>query len=218
MSIRLRTAGDVLRPSFKVSAFASAPLLYPHAQRLPTLSALRWRRGARGAGRRLGTFGAHGLRSLSTMPRSPGGRPRCSTRCGHAIGLVALGAARLPRSLLPAAMLAAGTVIFAGTLYAIALGGPRWLGAVTPVGGSLMTLGWLMLAWRVLRGAPADCEAGGARGRLPSNRSAASCRSNGPRGGDRAERGPLDPHGDDGRGGRSGGPGSGRTHPARCKP
>jgi uncharacterized membrane protein YgdD (TMEM256/DUF423 family) len=36
----------------------------------------------------------------------------------------------------------------------MALGGPRWLGAVTPVGGSLMILGWLVLAWRVLRAAP----------------------------------------------------------------
>jgi len=69
----------------------------------------------------------------------------------HAVGLVALGAARLSRSLLPAAMLASGTVIFAGTLYAMALGGPRWLGAVTPVGGSLMILGWLVLAWQVVR-------------------------------------------------------------------
>jgi len=72
----------------------------------------------------------------------------------HATGLIALGAARLPRSLLPAVLLTAGTIIFAGTLYAMALGGPRWLGAVTPVGGSLMIAGWLVLAWRVLRSTP----------------------------------------------------------------
>ena len=42
-------------------------------------------------------------------------------------------------------------MIFAGTLYLMALGGPRWLGAVTPIGGSLMILGWIVLAWQVLR-------------------------------------------------------------------
>jgi uncharacterized membrane protein YgdD (TMEM256/DUF423 family) len=44
-----------------------------------------------------------------------------------------------------------GTVIFAGTLMGLALGGPRWLGAVTPVGGSLMILGFLIFAWQASR-------------------------------------------------------------------
>lgn len=35
-----------------------------------------------------------------------------------------------------------GTAIFAGTLYAMALGAPRWLGAVTPVGGVTLLIGW----------------------------------------------------------------------------
>lgn len=40
-----------------------------------------------------------------------------------------------------------GAAIFAGTLYLMALGGPRWLGAVTPIGGSLMIAAWLWAAW-----------------------------------------------------------------------
>jgi uncharacterized membrane protein YgdD (TMEM256/DUF423 family) len=48
-------------------------------------------------------------------------------------------------------MLAAGTMIFSGTLYAMALGGPRWLGAVTPIGGVLIIAGWAWLAWAVAR-------------------------------------------------------------------
>lgn len=44
-----------------------------------------------------------------------------------------------------------GTVIFCGTVAALALGGPRWLGAVTPVGGSLMILGFLLFAWQSSR-------------------------------------------------------------------
>ena len=47
----------------------------------------------------------------------------------------------------------AGSTIFAGTLYAMALGGPRGLGAVTPIGGVLLILGWAALAWTALTGA-----------------------------------------------------------------
>ena len=41
----------------------------------------------------------------------------------------------------------AGVVLFSGSLYAMALGAPRWLGAVTPVGGILFLIGWAVLAW-----------------------------------------------------------------------
>ena len=44
-----------------------------------------------------------------------------------------------------------GTIVFCGTVAALALGGPRWLGAVTPVGGSLMILGFLLFAWQASR-------------------------------------------------------------------
>jgi uncharacterized membrane protein YgdD (TMEM256/DUF423 family) len=42
-------------------------------------------------------------------------------------------------------------VIFAGSLYAMALTGLRTLGMVTPIGGTLMIAGWLLLAWRLAR-------------------------------------------------------------------
>ena len=41
-----------------------------------------------------------------------------------------------------------GAAIFAGTLYAMAIGAPRWFGAITPIGGVLMIAGWLWLAWQ----------------------------------------------------------------------
>ncbi|KTT73419.1 DUF423 domain-containing protein [Sphingomonas sanguinis] len=44
-----------------------------------------------------------------------------------------------------------GAAIFAGTLYAMAFGAPRWLGAITPIGGTILIGGWLWLAWS-LRG------------------------------------------------------------------
>ncbi|CAN5423010.1 DUF423 domain-containing protein [soil metagenome] len=52
----------------------------------------------------------------------------------------------------PAWLFVAGGALFAGTLYLMALGLPKWLGAVTPVGGALLIGGWLCLAWRVRNG------------------------------------------------------------------
>jgi uncharacterized membrane protein YgdD (TMEM256/DUF423 family) len=40
-----------------------------------------------------------------------------------------------------------GVALFSGTLYAMALGAPRWLGAITPLGGLSLIVGWLALAW-----------------------------------------------------------------------
>jgi len=44
-----------------------------------------------------------------------------------------------------------GSLIFSGTLFGLALGGPRWLGAVTPIGGTLMIVGFLLFAWAALK-------------------------------------------------------------------
>ncbi len=44
-----------------------------------------------------------------------------------------------------------GSLLFSGSLYALALGAPRWLGPVTPLGGLCFLIGWLLLliaAWR----------------------------------------------------------------------
>jgi uncharacterized membrane protein YgdD (TMEM256/DUF423 family) len=45
-----------------------------------------------------------------------------------------------------------GGALFAGTLYLMALGLPKWLGAITPIGGMLLIVGWLWLAWQAVRG------------------------------------------------------------------
>jgi uncharacterized membrane protein YgdD (TMEM256/DUF423 family) len=41
----------------------------------------------------------------------------------------------------------AGVLLFSGSLYALAFGAPRWVGAVTPLGGLSFLAGWLTLAW-----------------------------------------------------------------------
>jgi len=47
--------------------------------------------------------------------------------------------------------LLAGSLIFSGTVAVLALGGPRWLGAVTPLGGTLLIVGFLLFAWAALK-------------------------------------------------------------------
>ena len=47
----------------------------------------------------------------------------------------------------PAILFVAGGFVFAGSLDLMALGLPRWLGAVTPIGGAGLIAGWLWLAW-----------------------------------------------------------------------
>ena len=44
----------------------------------------------------------------------------------------------------------AGIVIFTGSLYALALSGARWMGAITPIGGVLLLAGWLALLWTAI--------------------------------------------------------------------
>jgi uncharacterized membrane protein YgdD (TMEM256/DUF423 family) len=45
-----------------------------------------------------------------------------------------------------------GSLIFSGTLYLMALGAPRILGAVTPIGGVMLIAGWAALAWAAFVG------------------------------------------------------------------
>ncbi|WP_374615690.1 DUF423 domain-containing protein [Thauera aminoaromatica] len=99
----------------------------------------------------LGAFGAHALRGALDAAAQGWWQTAAQYQMWHALGLLAIGAARVQGGSLPASLLAGGTLVFCTTLYAMALGAPRWLGAVTPIGGSLMIAGWLVLVWRVAR-------------------------------------------------------------------
>ena len=45
----------------------------------------------------------------------------------------------------------AGAILFSGSLYCLAIGGPRWLGPVTPIGGVAFITGWVLVATLALR-------------------------------------------------------------------
>lgn len=51
-----------------------------------------------------------------------------------------------PRSVAGIA-LSVGLIVFCGSLYAMTLGAPRWLGAVTPLGGLSLCVGWIAVAF-----------------------------------------------------------------------
>jgi uncharacterized membrane protein YgdD (TMEM256/DUF423 family) len=103
------------------------------------------------AGVAMGAFGAHALRDTLGPNKIATWNTAVQYQMWHAVALVALAAVAMPRLGLPAALLVAGTILFSGSLYALALTGARWLGPVTPLGGLLMIAGWAVLAWRAVR-------------------------------------------------------------------
>ena len=101
------------------------------------------------AGVAAGAFGAHGLRERLSAEALGWWETGARYQLVHALALVGAGLlARQRGAPLPLAthLLLWGTLVFSGTLYAMALGAPRWLGAVTPLGGAALVAGWLALA------------------------------------------------------------------------
>jgi uncharacterized membrane protein YgdD (TMEM256/DUF423 family) len=100
----------------------------------------------------VGAFGAHWLRGRLTPEMMHVFETGQRQHILHVAGLVAVAwaAARWPGGATTASgwLFVAGTVLFSGSLYLLALTGHRWLGAITPFGGLAFLLGWLVLAWR----------------------------------------------------------------------
>lgn len=92
-----------------------------------------------------GAFGAHALKTRLAPDLLAVWTTASHYHLVHAVALVAmaLGKKDPGRSW---NVLLAGIVLFAGSLYVLALTGIRGLGAITPIGGALLVVGWLMLA------------------------------------------------------------------------
>ena len=97
-----------------------------------------------------GAFGAHALRGRLSPEYLAVFETAARYQMYHALGLLAVAWAvsRWPGGMAQWAgwLFVLGTVLFSGSLYALALTGTRWLGAVTPLGGVAFLLGWLCLA------------------------------------------------------------------------
>ena len=101
----------------------------------------------------LGAFGAHGLKGLVNVQQLEWWHTATLYLFVHALGLLLVGLLIRLRyaTQTTAFLLQIGIIIFAGSLYAMTLGAPRWFGAITPIGGVLMIAGWLWLAVTTFR-------------------------------------------------------------------
>ncbi|RJS91870.1 DUF423 domain-containing protein [Salinisphaera sp. Q1T1-3] len=108
----------------------------------------------------LGAFGAHAIGSRLSAEMQAIWHTAEAYQFYHALALLGVGLAMRSglagREIQVAALcFMAGTLIFSGSLYLLAASGIRVLGAITPIGGVLLILGWIALAvafWR--SGAP----------------------------------------------------------------
>ena len=95
----------------------------------------------------IGAFGAHALQDAhARMLVETGVRYHFfhTTTCFAAISFCNWGASSARRA---PTFFFAGIVLFSGSLYALALGGPKWLAIATPFGGLCFLLGWLIMVF-----------------------------------------------------------------------
>ncbi|MFT4648590.1 MAG: uncharacterized membrane protein YgdD (TMEM256/DUF423 family) [Glaciecola sp.] len=103
----------------------------------------------------MGAFGAHGLKAQNPGPEAlDWWKTAAQYHLLHAPVLMIFGLfldlhpKGAHASQAPGFCLLIGAAIFSGTLYAMALGAPSILGAVTPIGGVLLVAGWSLFAWQ----------------------------------------------------------------------
>lgn len=99
-----------------------------------------------------GAFGAHALEDRLDPRMLEIFETGARYQMYHALALVLIGllAHVSPRAGFEHAgwAMVAGIVIFSGSLFALALTGVKVLGAITPIGGTALLVGWVLLAWR----------------------------------------------------------------------
>jgi uncharacterized membrane protein YgdD (TMEM256/DUF423 family) len=97
----------------------------------------------------LGAFGAHALRQRISPEMLAVFEVGVRYHVYHALALFAVAwvAERAPGSLAQASgwAFALGIVVFSGSLYLLSVTGVRWLGAITPIGGTAFLAGWVLL-------------------------------------------------------------------------
>jgi len=101
----------------------------------------------------IGAFGAHGLKQHISGEMLQTYKTGVEYHFYHALGLLLIGVLTIsfPSELLKwsAIFLVAGIVLFSGSLYALAISGIKWIGAITPVGGLCFIAGWVLLFFAV---------------------------------------------------------------------
>ena len=104
-----------------------------------------------------GAFGAHALKRRLDDERLAIFETGARYHMYHALALIAvawLATTRGAGADTAGALFLAGIVLFSGSLYALALSGVRKLGAITPLGGLCLLLGWADFAWIAMSRGP----------------------------------------------------------------
>lgn len=95
-----------------------------------------------------GAFGAHALKARLEPAQLEAWATASQYQLLHSVVLLALAlfAMQSGRQIqLSAGLFSAGMLLFSGSIYLLVLTEMRWLGPVTPIGGTLLILGWLSL-------------------------------------------------------------------------
>jgi len=136
MKSRLASGLPHRPPSLPLSPFLNSMKLCTPSRRLAVAALLGFLAVA------LGAFGAHALKEgLAARGMTEVWKTAVLYHLGHAVVLLAL-AREEAVSCRVRACFVLGVVLFSGSLYLLAVGGPRWLGPVTPLGGLLLLAGW----------------------------------------------------------------------------
>ena len=100
-----------------------------------------------------GAFGAHGLKSKVSASDLAIFEIGVRYQMYHALGLLFMGVASfyLTEKLvsIPAYFMTLGIIIFSGSLLLLVFTNLRWFGAITPIGGFCLIIGWLLLAYNI---------------------------------------------------------------------
>lgn len=106
----------------------------------------------------LGAFGAHGLKETLSPGMMDTWQTAVAYQFFHTLVLLMLALAPVATPPTPihraGLFFTAGILVFSGSLYALVLLDARWLGMVTPFGGVMLLMGWLVLLWGFVRSPP----------------------------------------------------------------
>ena len=97
-----------------------------------------------------GAFGAHALReTLSAHDSIQTWETAVRYQMWHALALILLSMIPEPQSIpkMTGPVFVVGSLLCSGSLYGLALDGPKWLGPITPLGGLCLMIGWVLLVY-----------------------------------------------------------------------
>ena len=102
----------------------------------------------------LGAFAAHGLENHLDERSIQVFNTAADFHFWHALGIILVGLIAKTSShnySAIASLMNLGIILFCGSLYVLSTTGIKWLGMITPFGGTALIIAWLWLCWKTLR-------------------------------------------------------------------